>query len=136
VVTTAFDAIEAIPGSIMHRRELWREMARSIRAFGAGGYTTLADAAWGVRERGRSSGRRVEHRTVSRTVLVKGLEFDHAVVLNADDHDGANLYVALTRASRTLTVLSGGPTLTPSLATQSAGRATRTRRPSARPASP
>lgn len=83
-----------------YRRELWREMARTIRAFAAEEHPTLPGAAWYVRDRGRHAGRRVEHRTVSRTLLVKGLEFDHAIVLSADAHDGPNLYVALTRGSR------------------------------------
>ena len=33
------------------------------------------------------------------TLLVKGLEFHHAVVLDADAYDARNLYVALTRGS-------------------------------------
>jgi DNA helicase-2/ATP-dependent DNA helicase PcrA len=66
-----------------------------------------------VRDRGRQTGRRVEYRTVSRTLLVKGLEFDHAIVLNADAHNRSNLYVALTRGSRSLTVLSSGVTVSP-----------------------
>jgi DNA helicase-2/ATP-dependent DNA helicase PcrA len=50
---------------------------------------------------------------VSRTVLVKGLEFDHALVLDADSMDAQNLYVAMTRGSRSLTVLSKRPVLCP-----------------------
>lgn len=135
-VEAAMKEIEAIPGSILHRRELWREMARTIRLHADGRQSSLAEAAWAVRDRGRSAGRRVEHRTVSRTVLVKGLEFAHAVVLNADAHDGPNLYVALTRASQTLTVLSEHATLAPADAAQATGRRrARTRRPSTRPGS-
>jgi DNA helicase-2/ATP-dependent DNA helicase PcrA len=37
---------------------------------------------------------------------VKGLEFDNAVVLDADGFDAKNLYVALTRGAKTLTVVS------------------------------
>lgn len=43
---------------------------------------------------------------MSRTLLIKGLEFDHALVLSADELDARNLYVALTRGSRSLTVLT------------------------------
>jgi DNA helicase IV len=43
--------------------------------------------------------------TVSRTLLMEGLQFDHAIVLDAGALDKNNLYVALTRASRTLHVL-------------------------------
>jgi DNA helicase-2/ATP-dependent DNA helicase PcrA len=43
-------------------------------------------------------------------LLVKGLEFDHALILNsADFPDAEGLYVSLTRASRTLTILGKSP---------------------------
>ena len=112
-VSAAMAAIEQIPGRVLYRRELWREMARTLRVFGSDGHPTLPGAAWHVRDRGRHAGRRVEHRTVSRTLLVKGLEFDHAIVLDADAHDPANLYVALTRGSSSVTVLSKGDSVRP-----------------------
>jgi DNA helicase IV len=34
---------------------------------------------------------------VSRPTLIKGLEYDHAIVLDAGRHDPTSLYVALTR---------------------------------------
>lgn len=112
-ISDAMAAIAQIPGRTLYRQELWREMARTIRVFGMERHPTLRGAAWHVRDRGRHAGRRVEHRTVSRTLLVKGLEFDHAIVLNADAHDRSNLYVAITRGAGSLTVLSNGSTLTP-----------------------
>jgi hypothetical protein len=60
---------------------------------------------------------------VGTTLLVKGLEFDHAVVLDADALDAKNLYVALTRGARSLTVVSRGP-----------DHWTRMRRPTSKPA--
>jgi len=110
-VVDAMAVIEVIPGAVLHRRELWRDMGRSVREHLADPEPELAETAWRVRDRGRRGGRRVEIRTVSRTLLVKGLEFDHAVVLNADAHPAPDLYVALTRASRTLTVLSASDLL-------------------------
>jgi DNA helicase IV len=47
-------------------------------------------------------------------LLVKGLEFDHAVLLWEPDHFSVQgLYVALTRASRSLTIVSSSRTLIP-----------------------
>lgn len=109
----AMQSIAAIEGPVLHRRELWRDMEKTIREHLAHPEPGLAETAWTVRDRGRQGGRRVEFRTVSRTLLVKGLEFDHAVVLNADAHSAPDLYVALTRASRTLTVLSANGRVTP-----------------------
>jgi hypothetical protein len=112
-ILPAMEAIEGIPERVLYRRELWREMRRSVWALGGDRHPSLRGAAWYVRDRGRHGGRRVDHRTVSRTLLVKGLEFDHAVVLDADVHDAHNLYVALTRGSQSLTVVSSGSHLRP-----------------------
>ncbi|MGH2705368.1 MAG: hypothetical protein ACRDJ4_09805 [Actinomycetota bacterium] len=112
-IPAAMTKIEQIAGGVLYRRELWREMARSVRTFATENRPTLPGAAWHVRDRGLHAGRRVEHRTVSRTLLVKGLEFDHAIVLNGDVHNAANLYVAITRGSSSLTILSNGSSVTP-----------------------
>jgi hypothetical protein len=110
-VIPALQAIERIPERVLYRRELWREMERSIERHLRDPERRLRDAAWKTRDRARRAGRTVDHRTVSRTLLIKGLEFDHAIVLNAGDHDAKNLYVAMTRGSRSLTVLSSEPRL-------------------------
>lgn len=109
LVLEAILLMEEIKGCSLYRRELWYDMQRSLREYGREEYNSLADAAWHVRDRGRIWGRRVSRRTVSRTLLVKGLEFDHAVVLNADGLDVKNLYVAMTRASKSLIVISSNP---------------------------
>lgn len=109
----AMDAIERAVG-VLYRRELWRDLRRAARECGSEPEIPLADVAWRVRDRARHLGRRVDHRTVSRTLLVKGLEFDHCVVLDADELNARNLYVALTRPRRSLTVLSADSTLRPS----------------------
>lgn len=96
-------ALEKVPHRL-YRRELWREMQRSISLYVKGTGDSLRDAAWQLRNRMRRHGRSVEGRTVSRTLLIKGLEFDHAIVLDASEHDAQNLYVALTRGAKTLTV--------------------------------
>jgi DNA helicase-2/ATP-dependent DNA helicase PcrA len=105
-ILEALRAIEKIPRCVLYRRELLREMERALEFEMRSATGSLREAAWKSRNRARHAGRMVEHRTISRTLLIKGLEFDHAVVLNAADHDARNLYVAMTRASRSLTVLS------------------------------
>lgn len=60
------------------------------------------------RYKGRPVGRR---RLVGTTLLVKGLEFDHAIVLDAASLSRKELYVALTRGARSLTVISTNPVL-------------------------
>jgi hypothetical protein len=111
-VLDALCLIEQVKGAVVYRRELLYDMKRAIREYSLGKYPSLQEAAWSVRDKGRILGRRVEHRTVSRTLLIKGLGFDHAIVLNADDLNAKELYVAMTRGSKSLTVLSSEPILT------------------------
>jgi hypothetical protein len=107
------EAVEGLPGCHFFRRELWHEAKRSMRRLASGGATCLAQAAWEAREVTRQRGRRPEHRCVSRTLLIKGLEFDHSIILDADGMDVRNTYVALTRACQSVTVLSASPVLRP-----------------------
>lgn len=110
LVGKTLDAIRRIEGCILYRRELWNEMKRAIANYEAR-ESGLCEVAWRQRSRASVMGRLVEKRVVSRTLLVKGLEFDHAVVLNADALNAKELYVAMTRGSKSLTVLSSSPTI-------------------------
>ncbi|MBB3934616.1 MULTISPECIES: UvrD-helicase domain-containing protein [Aureimonas] len=59
-----------------------------------------------VREANRHLGRELPRRAVGSTLLLKGLEADVAVVLDADELSPKNLYVAFTRGARRLVVCS------------------------------
>jgi DNA helicase-2/ATP-dependent DNA helicase PcrA len=114
-VLSALEAIRRISNAQFVRRELFYEMCRSLEAYAGGGHETLKDAAWHVRNRTSRTGRRYGRMIVSRTVLVKGLEFDHAIVLDADAMDAHDLYVAMTRGARSLTVVSKSRILRPKM---------------------
>lgn len=73
------------------------------------------DAAIRIREQNRLIGRPLPRRAVGSTLLLKGLEAEVAVVLNADALDARNLYVAMTRGSKALILCSPTPTLSPDL---------------------
>jgi DNA helicase-2/ATP-dependent DNA helicase PcrA len=66
-----------------------------------------------MREQNRLVGRPLPRRAVGSTLLLKGLESDVAVVLKADALDARNLYVAMTRGSKGLTVCSSTSLLRP-----------------------
>lgn len=106
-------AVRILPKARLYREELWFEMQRALQYAALRGDSDLEKAAWVVRNVTRQVGRRDRCRIVSRTLLVKGLEFDHAILLNADRLDVKNLYVALTRARKSITILSKNPVLTP-----------------------
>ena len=105
-ILAAAELIETIPDSFIHRVELWRGFKRSVAVRRDEELATFQEAAVIVRDRIRENGRAAQPRTVSRTHLVKGLEYDHALVLNAPRLDAQNFYVAATRGRRTLTVFS------------------------------
>ncbi|MGI6375220.1 MAG: UvrD-helicase domain-containing protein [Anaerolineae bacterium] len=123
----AIDAIlEAVSGSKgprLHNGDLWSELRRAVRLKidHSEQYGTFHDAAWRAREITRYSGRSLPQRVASTVLRVKGLEFDHAIVgnaqavrrhKNADPLLGAkNFYVAATRASTSLTVFCPQPVL-------------------------
>ncbi|MCC8907760.1 UvrD-helicase domain-containing protein [Curtobacterium sp. GD1] len=63
-----------------------------------------------IRDRLRRAGRRAHSRIASRTLLVKGLEYDHVIIADATKLvDPRNLYVALTRARKSVTILGPSP---------------------------
>jgi hypothetical protein len=68
-----------------------------------------------MRERNRLVGRPLPRRAVGSTLLPKGLEADVGVVLNAHTLNARNLYVAMTRGSKIVTVCSPTPILNPQL---------------------
>ncbi len=102
---------QLIKDRVLYREELWREMHKAIEECKLGRHESLLQAAWQVRSRTSMVGRKIPKRTISRTLLIKGLEFDHAIVLDADALNAKELYVALTRGTRSLTVLSASPTV-------------------------
>jgi len=118
-----FDEIDHIPEGRLFRRELWRDGRKAVVASSSEAEGALCEAAWEVRNQLRHLGRALEHRTISRTLLVKGLEFEHAIVLDANEHNARNLYVAMTRPTQSLTVCSENPVVEygPALATLGAG---------------
>jgi DNA helicase-2/ATP-dependent DNA helicase PcrA len=99
--------IAALQDVKFHRKELYSELRKVAANYDADLDESLQATAWRLRESARRAGRRLPRHLISRTVLIKGLEFEHALIPDADDFDNAkDLYVAITRASRTLCVLS------------------------------
>lgn len=59
----------------------------------------LTEAANKYQRDMRHTGRPISHRKlINTTLLVKGLEYDHAVILDVDALDAKDLYVAMTRS--------------------------------------
>jgi len=106
VVLAALKSFYEGDGVRVCRRELLTSMVNALKFNLAHPELDLTSSAWHVRDLVRRQGRRLPRLSLGRPVLIKGLEFDHAIVLDTDGLNARELYVALTRGCRTLTVLS------------------------------
>jgi hypothetical protein len=104
-VRTALDLLSKLPGVTIHCREAWNEIARSVATAVTDG-CTVSEALQRTRNHTRVVGRRATARVVSRPLLVKGLEYDHVIILSPENYSAQELYVALTRGSESVTVIS------------------------------
>ncbi|MEE9963659.1 MAG: UvrD-helicase domain-containing protein [Propionicimonas sp.] len=107
-LANAMDQIAFAPSPRIHSHEAWSDILAAIRgAIAAGGdLSVLTTELAKSRDRIRHSGRSDRRRVVSRTLLVKGLEYDHVIVADLTSiRDANNLYVALTRARKSITVI-------------------------------
>lgn len=95
------------------RPDLVQACLRAFYGCHADAKISLESAVLQMRELGRLSGRILPPRSIGSTLLLKGLEADVVVVLNADQLDAKNLYVALTRGSRKIVVCSANRVLRP-----------------------
>jgi hypothetical protein len=92
-----------------HRPAVLRACIKALQLCDGTDGLTFHDAAIGMREQNRLIGRSLPSRAVGSTLLLKGLEAEAAVILDADRLDARNLYVAMTRGSKALTVCSPTP---------------------------
>jgi hypothetical protein len=111
-VEVMMSAIEGVDADHFYKRhELWREMKRTLQQYVASSGKSLRETAWAIRDNARRNGHRVVAKRILATpLLIKGLEFNHALLLDADQMETPEeLYVALTRGTMSLTVLSDKP---------------------------
>lgn len=104
-VLTALGFLGQLPGVTIHCQEAWNEVARSLRT-AVTDDCTVSEALQRERSHARVVGRRPAGRVVSRPLLVKGLECDHVIILDPSDYSAQELYVALTRGSKSVTIIS------------------------------
>jgi hypothetical protein len=100
-------------------RRIYRHSAFGIMiealSMAASGKVDLRSAIAMLRERNRQAGRIVPSKAVGSTLLLKGLEAQHVIILDADQPGAAmsrqHLYVALTRGARSAHIFSRRPVL-------------------------
>lgn len=98
-------AIQNSPVSSLYRKEAWQDGIASVRGSLISGRSAAEEFSL-INNAKRHQTRRDEKNVVSRTVLVKGLEYSNVVISGFDAMGNEqNQYVALTRASRALSVV-------------------------------
>lgn len=95
----------------LSRREAWEDTLEALRVFCNEGTDPLA-ALERLRDQRRRFSQRIEGNQVSKTLLVKGLEYDNVLIVDTKEsiqgkaaYSAENLYVALTRPTTNLVVL-------------------------------
>jgi AAA domain len=96
-----------------HRPAVLRAGIKALQSCDGSEGNSFYESAVRSREQNRLLGRPLPKRAVGSTLLLKGLEADVSVILDASDLDARNLYVAMTRGSKRLIVCSNTPILTP-----------------------
>ncbi|MDR0605728.1 MAG: UvrD-helicase domain-containing protein [Bacteroidales bacterium] len=96
-----------------YRAELKKDMIKALELAHAEG-NTVYESMKKNRDILRRVGRSIKGRCIGTTLLTKGLEFDVVIILNAHLFTNPkHLYVALTRASKKLIVISQNPIINP-----------------------
>lgn len=104
-VGVAAVAVQNTPGLRVYRWEAWNDTREALMRTSQDGGEPLDNLAR-VRDLLRRVGRRRESRIASRTLLVKGLEYDHVIIADLSKMtDPCNLYVALSRARKSITII-------------------------------
>jgi len=104
-----FISIKICPKTSPYRRDLCNRFLQILKIHIKGGTQSLLESAHVYQRDFRHSGRPIRYtKLLGTTLLVKGLEYDHAVILDADSFGCKELYVAMTRGSRSLTFITKG----------------------------
>ena len=106
VVLIVIDQIRSIEGAILFRKELFDEMIKCIKEKILNPQDSLVKISKRIRGRASLIGRNIPRNLVARPPLIKGLQFNHSIVLDADELNLKELYVSITRGTDRLTVFS------------------------------
>jgi hypothetical protein len=107
-----FQSIKDCPATSPYRRDLCNRFLQVLKIHIDKGAPSLLEAAHAYTREFRHSGRPIRYtKLLGTTLLVKGLEYDHAVILDADSLGLKELYVAMTRGSKSLTFITKSDSL-------------------------
>ncbi|MDO9527959.1 MAG: AAA family ATPase [Syntrophales bacterium] len=121
-VLTLMKGFYELKATNLFRPEMFFAMRSGIKNKSLRGACKLSDVICEVQNRTRHAGRRLGKRSVGSTLLVKGLEFDHTIIIYDGNMSIKDWYVALTRATTSVTILSPSEYISPKAAQNAAKR--------------
>ena len=90
-----------------YRRDLLNRFIKVLRTHHENQELSLLESAQRYQREFRHSGRPIRHnKLIGTTLLVKGLEYSHAIILEAESMSPKELYVALTRGAKSITIVT------------------------------
>lgn len=94
----------------VYRMSAFNILVDALRTASVTADTCLTEVIARLREQRRHAGRSIPYKAVGSTLLLKGLEADHVLILDADNPSNGmskeHLYVALTRGAKSVHVFS------------------------------
>lgn len=106
--------IKSAPETTLYARDLFNRLLKVLTINKTEPTLTLEESAIQFQKQFRHVGRPLSYpKLIGTTLLVKGQEYDHAIVLDASSLSKKDLYVALTRGSKSLTIISRSRILRP-----------------------
>lgn len=106
-ILAALQQLESKQGAKVYRKAAFAALKDTISLSSSKPDQSILEAASSIREQLRLRGdRRIPQRAIGSTLLLKGLECAHSLILNADNMNAQHLYVALSRGAKSTTVFS------------------------------
>lgn len=106
-ISDAVVQIEEKPNTKVYRRAAFSALKDAIELAINSSELTFLEAATKIREQRRHQGdRRIPQRAIGSTLLLKGLECDHSMILDAGVMNARHLYVALSRGAKSITAFA------------------------------
>jgi DNA helicase-2/ATP-dependent DNA helicase PcrA len=100
-------AIQKAKETSTYRRDLLNRLIKILESNIETPNMTLIESANIYQRDFRHTGRPIRHnKLIGTTLLIKGLEYQHAIILEADTMTPKDLYVALTRGAKSITIVS------------------------------
>lgn len=106
-IANLLSILEQSPDTRVFRKGAFSALKNTIQLAVSEPSKTILQCAELIREQRRHQGdKRIPLRAIGSTLLLKGLESEHSLILDAGVMTPSHLYVALSRASKSITVFS------------------------------